>query len=212
LGAIFGTAKAVPFQRHGYLTRLLPSLRWRLGAFDEALREFEAGAELEFAAGHFSVVGFVVVSGEVEEAVEDEDFQFAGEGVALIGSLAAGGIDADGDVSRDFFGCIQSLVFGREGEDVSGFVDAAELAVEFLDGLICGEEDVDLAAEMDGGLGFGKEADEGWLGWDALRPWDRGWTRAGGKRRNHEFARGGVGIQIWVEEDHLARGRGARRR
>ena len=49
-----------------------------VGAFYQSLGEAEAGAEFLFAAGHLAGVGFVVVAGEVEEAVEDEDLQFAG--------------------------------------------------------------------------------------------------------------------------------------
>jgi hypothetical protein len=40
-------------------------------AFDEAFREGEAGTEEAFAAGHLAGVGFVVVTGEMEQAVED---------------------------------------------------------------------------------------------------------------------------------------------
>jgi len=89
----------------------------------------------------------VVVAGEVEQAVEDEDLQFAGEGVALIGGLAAGGFNADGEVAGQLF-CANA--FGGERENVGGFVFAAELAVEFADGGIGGEEDGDFAAEADG--------------------------------------------------------------
>jgi hypothetical protein len=57
------------------------------------LREGELGAEFLLAAGHFAVVDFVVVAGEMEQAVKDEDFDFDGEGVALFDGLAAGGGD-----------------------------------------------------------------------------------------------------------------------
>jgi len=46
-----------------------------------------------FAGGHFAVVGLVVFAGEVEEAVEDEDFDFVGEGVTVGFCLAGGGFD-----------------------------------------------------------------------------------------------------------------------
>ena len=36
----------------------------------------EFAAEGGFASGHFAVVCFVVFAGEVEEAVEDEDFDW----------------------------------------------------------------------------------------------------------------------------------------
>jgi hypothetical protein len=77
-----------------------------LGAFDEGGGEAELAAEGGFAGGHFAVVGFVVFAGEVEEAVEDENFDFVGQGVAVGGGLAGGGFERDGEVAG---------VFGREG-------------------------------------------------------------------------------------------------
>jgi hypothetical protein len=69
------------------------------GALDEALGKAETGAEEALAASHFAVVGLVVVTGEVEEAVEDEDLDFSGEGMALLGGLTAGGGNADGKIA-----------------------------------------------------------------------------------------------------------------
>jgi hypothetical protein len=48
-------------------------------AFDETLRQVEFGAEEAFAAGHLASVGFVVVTGEMEQAMENENFDFGGE-------------------------------------------------------------------------------------------------------------------------------------
>jgi hypothetical protein len=48
------------------------------GAFDEGGGEAEFAAEGGLAGGHFAVVGFVVFAGKVEQAVEDEDFDFVG--------------------------------------------------------------------------------------------------------------------------------------
>jgi hypothetical protein len=78
------------------------------------LGKVELVAEFLLAAGHFAVVGFVVVSGEVEQAVEDKDFQLAGEGVALSGGLAEGGFYADGEVAGVFFFVLDE-VLGGEG-------------------------------------------------------------------------------------------------
>ena len=54
-------------------------IRFYICAFDEALREVEAGAEQPFAAGHFAVVGFVVMTGEMKQSVKNEDFDLNGE-------------------------------------------------------------------------------------------------------------------------------------
>ena len=55
------------------------------------------------AAVHLAGVGFVVVAGEMDKAVENEDLQLNRKRVALLDGLAAGGGDADGDVARNFF-------------------------------------------------------------------------------------------------------------
>jgi len=54
-------------------------IRFYICAFDEALREAETGAEEAFAAGHLSCVGLMVMTGEMEQAVEDENFDLNGE-------------------------------------------------------------------------------------------------------------------------------------
>ena len=64
----------------------------------------ELATEGGFAGGHFAVVSFVVFAGEVEEAVEDEDFDFVGERVAVGGGLAGGGFERDGEVAGVFVG------------------------------------------------------------------------------------------------------------
>jgi hypothetical protein len=66
---------------HGWGTQLFldGGCRGRFGAFNQALRESEAGTQQALAAGHFAFIGLVVVAGEVQEAVQDEDFDFGGK-------------------------------------------------------------------------------------------------------------------------------------
>ena len=45
-----------------------------LRPLNQPLWQTQLGAKQHFAAGHLAGVGFVVVAGEMEEAVEDEDF------------------------------------------------------------------------------------------------------------------------------------------
>jgi hypothetical protein len=125
------------------------------GAFDEGGGETEFVAEGGFAGGHFAIVGFVIFAGEVEEAVEDEDFDLVGERVAVGGGLPGGGFERDGEVAG---------VLGGEGggrgkaEDVGRFIFAAESFVEVAEGRVVGEEDVDLAWEADCGAGAVEES------------------------------------------------------
>jgi hypothetical protein len=46
----------------------------------------------------------VVLAGEVEEAVEEEDANFVAQGVAVGGGLAGGGFERDGEVAGVFSG------------------------------------------------------------------------------------------------------------
>ena len=115
----------------------------------------ELAAESGFSGGHFSFVGFVVFASEMEEAVEDEDFDFVLRRVGEGFGLAGGGFDGDGEVARVFLceGC------GRgEAEDVGGFVLSTEALVELAEGSAGGEEDVDCSAKADGGAGAVEEA------------------------------------------------------
>jgi hypothetical protein len=142
-----------------------------VGTFDETLGQAEGGAEFFLAASHFAVVDLVVVAGQVEQTVKDKDLQFTGERVALIGSLAAGSVNADGQVAGDFF-LVLDEILGGERKDVGGFVLAAELAIELLDGGVCGQHNVDFAAQTDCLLGFGQKTIQCWPGWDSLGPGD----------------------------------------
>jgi hypothetical protein len=121
--------------------------------------EFAAKGGLE--DGHFSVVRLVVLAGEVEESVEEEDFYLVVESVAVGGGLAGGGIKRDGKVA----GVLAGECGGRgEAEDVSGFVLAAEVLVKLAEGGVVGEQDVDCAFDADGGAGAVEEAHEAGVG------------------------------------------------
>jgi hypothetical protein len=59
------------FQKH---LRFADGRVWLGGALDEALREAEAGAEQTLTAGHLALVGLVVIAGQMQQAMQDEDF------------------------------------------------------------------------------------------------------------------------------------------
>ena len=128
-----------------------------------------ARAAQALAARHLSRVGLVVVSGQMEQAVEDEDFDFYGERMALFRGLALGGGDTDGEIAGNFLGAGCTCV-GREREHVRGLVFAAKAAVETADCGVGGEQDGDLSAEPDGRLRLREKAAQGagggqaWIG------------------------------------------------
>jgi hypothetical protein len=110
------------------------------------------GAEFAFAAGHFAVVNFMVVSGQMKKTVQNEDFDFGGKRVSLLGGLPHGRSDADGEIAGNSF-CARA--FRWERQHVRSLVFPAELAVELADRFIGGEEHSDLALEAHGCLRSG---------------------------------------------------------
>ena len=75
------------------------------------------------------------------------------ERVAVLGSLAAGGGNADGEVAGDPFRglCVLGRSAGKR-KDIRRLVFAAETAVEAANGRVGGQQDGDLAAKAQGGL------------------------------------------------------------
>jgi hypothetical protein len=123
------------------------------------LREVEAGAELAFAAGHLAFVSFVVVAGQVKQAVENEDFDFGHEGMVLLDGLPEGGGNGDGEVAGNFFGgSSRYRAFSGKREYVCSFVLAAKLAVKLADRRVRGEQHGDLAFKANGGLSICEKA------------------------------------------------------
>ena len=108
--------------------------------FDEGGRETEFAAEFRFAGGHLAVVVFVVFSGEMQEAVKEEDANFIAQGMAVDFSLKRCGFERDGKVA-----CVPCGEFGwrRKAKDVGGFVLTTEAFVQLAKGRVTGEEDID---------------------------------------------------------------------
>ena len=118
------------------------------------MREAEPGAELAFAAGHLAVIAFVVVTGEMEQAMENQDLDLGGEGMALLDCLLERGGHGDGQVAGERFGGRSRYwAFGGKGENVGCLVFAAKLAVEAANGGVGGQQDGDFALEASCGLG-----------------------------------------------------------
>jgi hypothetical protein len=68
------------------------------------LRQFQFLLQLRFQGSHLAFVGFVVVSGEVDHTVKDEDFEFCGERMSEGLRLFASDLRGDGNVTgKPFF-------------------------------------------------------------------------------------------------------------
>lgn len=124
------------------------------------------GAPERFAAGHFTVIGFMVHAKEMECAMEHENHDLLFDGVAELGGLLAGALEGDGE-----------FVGTGEGKDVGGGILTAELEVEAAEFGIAGEQAGEIQAKaigeslgegLDGrSIESGGDAPEGdkWIGW-----------------------------------------------
>ena len=115
---------------------------FRLNAFDQSLRQSELCPQSAFAARHLSRVNFVIVSREMQQAVEHEHLQLGSQGLAAGGALTARGGHADRKVARDSFRAGDHCL-RWERKDVGCLVDAAELPVEPADGSVSREQNAD---------------------------------------------------------------------
>lgn len=125
----------------------------------------EIGAKLLLEFAHLAAVGFVIVTGEVQHAVKDEDLYLREQVVANAGGLGTSRLEGDGDVAA------RGRVFGRkgssgagkigEGKHVGRLVLAAELQVKALNLRVAGEQDVDLTGEPGGALSLVRKTREG---------------------------------------------------
>ena len=121
------------------------------------------------------MVGLVVEAGQMEETVEEEDFDLGGDGVAICRGLAGCGFKGDGEISGvlvgEGWGC-------GEAEDVGGLVLAAEVAVEAAEGVVGGEKDIDVALEAGGEARSAEEGCQGSSGECGLGrlDGDHGWA------------------------------------
>ncbi len=116
--------------------------------------EFVAELLLEFA--HLAVIGFVIVTGEVQHSVKDQNFHFGEQVVANTAGLCSSRLEGDGDVAA--FGGGEKR---GKGKHVGGLILAAELQVEALDLSVAGEQDVDLTGESGSALSLVRKAREG---------------------------------------------------
>jgi hypothetical protein len=113
-------------------------------ALDKTVDQTELLAQAKFLARHRAVVGLVIVSAEVEDAVQDEHLQFLRQRVFEAASVGGGDVAGDHDVAGKV-----ACDFGhrRKGEHVGGLVLAAELPVEGAHAAAGDHQDVDLPTQ-----------------------------------------------------------------
>jgi hypothetical protein len=108
-----------------------------------------------FEAVHLPVIGLVVVTEHVQEAVQGEHVQLLGEGPPEAAGVALGSGNADHHVPETL---IRSRP--REREHVGGPVPTPVVAIEPVEQTVAGEDDRDLSRGPQGPGGATQEAAE----------------------------------------------------
>ena len=108
-------------------------------AVNERGRQFELRAQPVFDACHTSIVRLMVIAGEMQHAVQHQNFQLAGQAVAVALSVIEGDLGGDGDVAAGR---------SRERKHVSRLIFSAEAAVEVTQARVAGDQDIHFSLDL----------------------------------------------------------------
>lgn len=108
-----------------------------------------------FELRHLAVVRFVVVPGEVKDAVEDQNLEFLCDVMIQASGVGGSDIRANNDVAGEV---ARDLRKSGKAQDIGGRVFATKLAVERLHAAAGDDEDVNVAADAGGTACVGNEA------------------------------------------------------
>jgi hypothetical protein len=99
------------------------------GALDEAHWKPKGFPQSALFPGHFAAVGFVVVTGKMKQAMQGENLDLIGKGMAKTSRTLGGNIGGDGDVAGKSIlqdsGC-------RKGQDVGRLVFSTKAPIQRL--------------------------------------------------------------------------------
>lgn len=121
-----------------------------MSSFDEADRQFELLPQFDLARLHFAAIRLVIVAGQVEQSVEDKDFQLGFRRMAKLGCVGGRYLSGNSEIA-----CRVGLRRTQlEGQDVGGFVLAPILPVHLAQFCAGSDENRDLALYSDSTPGF----------------------------------------------------------
>ena len=96
-----------PADEHGAHRSLLRRRSWSLarelpefGALDQSLGKSESAAQAKLLARHPAVIAFVIVAGEVEQAMQDESLDLHGRAVSERSAVLPRDVGGYGDIAR----------------------------------------------------------------------------------------------------------------
>jgi len=128
-----------------------------MSSFDEPDRQFEVLPQFGFAGLHFAAISLVIVTGQVEQSVEDKNFQLGFGRVAKLGGVGGCYLGGNSDIA-----CRVGLRRTQfEGQDVSGFVLAPIPPVHLAQFCAGCDGNRDLALYSDSTPGFTRKQGKG---------------------------------------------------
>ena len=111
-----------------------------------------------FLCGHFAVIGLVIITGEVQHSVQNQHFQFIGEGVAKPLRVLSCNLRRDGNIADQLVRTAISAIRGRGKRQYVGRPALfPEAAVQVTHGDVVSDQDIDLAAKPRSALGASGE-------------------------------------------------------
>src|ERR1700755_85786 len=160
------------------------------------------GTKSLLASRHLTRISFVVEPCQMQQAMKRQYFDLNRKRVAALICLPACNRDTDCQISRDLE---RPALPGGKRKHVRSFVLPPKLPVQSADRCIGGKQHIYLSTQLHRRLCLTQETSEGPRIRNALVPGRVGLSGASGPL-SQRFLRGKIGVQIWVEKDHRARG------
>jgi hypothetical protein len=121
-----------------------------MSSFDEPDRQFELLPQFDFARLHFTAISLVIVAGQVQQSVQNQDLQLSLGRVPELGGVGGCYLSGNSEIA-----CRLGLRRTQlEGQDVGGFVFVPVLLVHPTEVCAGGDENRDLALYSDSTPGF----------------------------------------------------------
>lgn len=115
-------------------------------ALNESNRQSQLHPQLRFARPHFAIVGFVIVAGQMQQPVEDQDLQLRFGGMPKFGGICGSNLSRDSQVASHL--CPSGSQF--EAQHIRRLIFMPVFAIQFAEFRAVGDPDVNRATQPHG--------------------------------------------------------------
>jgi hypothetical protein len=134
---------------------LLHALNRLACPLDQPLRQPQLCAQKPLAARHFAVVGLVIVTGQMQQPMQNQHLDLDSQRMLLLLGLAQRGGHAHGQIAGNLF---RANALSWKRKHIGGLVLAAKLAIQAAYRSIGGQLHIDLATQAHSRLRQQKKA------------------------------------------------------